>query len=74
MNSGPRPTRALFEPHQPGLTSTSSMTDIEREELRRLALCMEAEEDPEKVIAVAQQMNELLEGILSRIPKAPGKS
>lgn len=63
--------RALFEAHQPGLTSTSSMTDIEREELRRLAISIETEQDPEKVIAVAEEMNALLDRILSRIPRAP---
>jgi hypothetical protein len=71
MNSGQHRPRALFEPHHPGLTSTSSMTDIEREELRRLAVHIENEQDPERVLAVAQEMNELLDRILSRVPKAP---
>jgi len=71
MNAGPQPPRRLFEPHQPGLTSTSSMTDIEREELRRLANSIGTEQDPEKVIAIAQEMNALLDRILDRIPKPP---
>jgi hypothetical protein len=50
------------------------MTDTEREELRRLALHIETEKDPETLIAVAQQMNELLDRILARIPKAPAQS
>ena len=62
-------SRGLFDPSQPGFTSTSSMTDMEREELRRLATNMEAEKEPHKILAVAQEMNELLERILSRVPK-----
>ena len=49
------------------------MTDIEREELRRLAGNIESEQDPERAIALAKEMNDLLDNILSRIPKAPGK-
>ena len=71
MNPGPQPPRALFEPDQPGLASTSSMTDFEREELRRLAISIGTEQHPEKVIAIAQEMNALLDRILARMPKPP---
>jgi hypothetical protein len=69
MKPVPQPPRSLFEARRPGLTSTTGMTDIEREELRRLSTCIGTEKDPEKVIEVAQQMNALLDRILARIDK-----
>ncbi len=73
MSPDQQTRHGLFKPDESGLTSTSSMTNMEREELRRLATLIETEKEPEAVIAVAQEMNDLLDRILARIPKAPAK-